>query len=69
MNNYTIVIEKTETRYSTYVPDLPGCITVGDTVNQTRKHIKKAIELYIEELTIEGKSIPKPTTISEIISV
>jgi predicted RNase H-like HicB family nuclease len=69
MKNYTVIIEKTETGYSAYVPDLPGCITVGDSVDQIKKHVKEAIELYIEELEAEGKSIPEPITLSEIISV
>ena len=69
MNNYTIIIEKTESGYSAYVPDLPGCITVGETIDQTREYVKEAIELYIEQLKLEGKVLPKPTTISEIISV
>ena len=69
MSNYTIIIEKTETGYSAYVPDLPGCITVGDTVEETRRHIKEAMELYIEQLKMEGKEIPEPKTISEVISV
>jgi predicted RNase H-like HicB family nuclease len=69
MNKYTIIIEKTDTGYSAYVPDLPGCITVGDTVEQTRAYIKEAIELYLEQLRMDGKEIPKPTTISEIVTV
>ena len=69
MNNYSIVIEKTDTGFSAYVPDLPGCITVGDTVEQTRKFIREAVELYIEQLKSEGKSIPRPTTITDTISV
>jgi predicted RNase H-like HicB family nuclease len=69
MYNYTIIIEKTDTGYSAYVPDLPGCITVGDTINETKRHIKEAVELYIEQLKVDGKPIPEPSTISEIISV
>lgn len=69
MSNYTIIIEKTDSGYSAYVPDLPGCITVGDTVEETRKYIKEAMELYIEQLKSEGKAIPEPKTISGVISV
>jgi len=69
MSNYTIIIEKTETGYSAYVPDLPGCITVGDTVEETKRHIKEAMELYIGQLKMEGKAIPEPKTISEVISI
>ncbi len=69
MSNYTIIIEKTDSGYSAYVPDLPGCITVGDTVEETKKYIKEAMELYIEQLKSEGKAIPEPQTISEVITV
>ena len=69
MRNYTTIIEKTDTGYSAYVPDLPGCITVGDTIEETKKFIREAIELYIEQLKIEGKKIPDPTTVSEIVTV
>ena len=48
--NYLIIIEPTKTGFSAYSPDLPGCITVGDTVEQTREHMREAIELYMEEL-------------------
>lgn len=40
---YAIVIEKTPSNYSTYVPDLPGCITTGETVEETRTEIRAAI--------------------------
>jgi len=69
MKKYTVIIEKTESGYSAYVPDLPGCITVGESIDQIKQHIKEAIELYIEELESEGKNIPEPNTLSEIISV
>ncbi len=69
MNNYTIIIEKTDTGYSAYVPDLPGCITVGDTIEETKSHIKEAMELYIDQLKLEGKTVPQPTTFSEVVSV
>ena len=69
MNNYTIIIEKNAIRYSAYVPDLPGCVAVGDTISETKKHIKEAMELYIDQLKAYGKPMPEPSTISEIISV
>ena len=69
MKHYTVIIERTETGYSAYVPDLPGCITVGDTIDQTKTYIKEAIELYIEELKAEGKNVPEPNTVSDVISI
>lgn len=65
---YLIIIEPTKTGFSAYSPDLPGCITVGDTVEQTREHMQEAIELYIEELTESGEHIPQPRKLNEQIN-
>lgn len=66
---YAVVIEKTETGYSAYVPDLPGCVSVGATREQMERNIKEAIELYIDELREQGVSIPAPTTDTDYITV
>ena len=57
MREYTVIYEWAGNNYSAYVPDLPGCVACGDTVEETRGLIKEAIELYIEELKKEGKPI------------
>lgn len=62
---YLIVIEPTETGFSSYSPDLPGCITVGMTVEQTRENMREAIELYLEELLEAGEEIPSPRKIGD----
>jgi predicted RNase H-like HicB family nuclease len=69
MAKYTIIIEETKTGYSAYVPDLPGCITVGDTIDQVKGHMKEAIELYVEELKLTGQKIPEPRTKSDFIVI
>jgi predicted RNase H-like HicB family nuclease len=69
MAKYTIIIEKTKTGYSAYVPDLPGCITVGDTIDQVKDHMKEAIQLYIEELKLTGQKIPEPLTQSDVVVI
>ncbi|MFM6526861.1 MAG: type II toxin-antitoxin system HicB family antitoxin, partial [Dolichospermum sp.] len=48
--------------YSAYVPDLPGCVACGDTLEETEELMKEAIELYLEVLKEDGKPIPKPST-------
>jgi predicted RNase H-like HicB family nuclease len=60
MQKYLVVIEKAENNYSAFSPDLPGCITTGDSVEETIVHIKEAIELYLETVTEEGENIPVP---------
>jgi len=48
--DYTIVIEPTDSGFSAYSPNVPGCITVGETVEQTIQHMEEAVALNIEEL-------------------
>lgn len=58
MEKYLVVIEKADGNYSAFSPDLPGCITVGKTIEETIHSIKEAIELYLEEIAEEGDDIP-----------
>lgn len=59
---YLVIIEKTDTGYSAYVPDLPGCITVGDTREEIEKNIQEAIQLHLEGMKEDGLEIPLPST-------
>jgi predicted RNase H-like HicB family nuclease len=59
---YAVVIEKAEGNYSAYVPDLPGCIATGDTVEEVESEIREAIEFHIEGLREDGLSVPEPTS-------
>ena len=53
---YAIVIERGPTSYGAYVPDLPGCITTGKTIEETLANIREAIELFLETLTDDERS-------------
>jgi predicted RNase H-like HicB family nuclease len=66
---YAIVIEKTASNYSAYVPDLPGCITTGATVAEVEAGIREAIELHLAGLREDGQAIPEPSSEVEYISV
>lgn len=55
---YAVVIEKAGNNYSAYVPDLPGCVAVGDTIEETEAEIRSAIEFHIEGMIEDGLSIP-----------
>ena len=66
---YAVVIEKTDTGYSAWVPDLPGCVSVGRTREEMNRNIREAIELYLDELREQGASISAPTTDAEYVSV
>ena len=66
---YAVVIEKGETSYGAYVPDLPGCIAAGETKEEVIKLIHEAIEFHIEGLKENGEPIPNPSSSIEIIEV
>ena len=65
---YTVIFEKTNTGYSAYVPDLPGCITTGKTKEETERNIAEALHGHIALMRAEGLPIPEPTTEAERIS-
>lgn len=66
---YTVVIEKTRTGYSAYVPDLPGCVAVARTAAKVRKLIAEAVELHVQDMRQRGRKIPKPTTVSHTVEL
>ncbi len=69
MSTYTVFIEPTETGFSAYVPDLPGCVAAASTLKETRELIKEAIEFHIEGLRMNGDAVPEPTRHVEQIEV
>ena len=66
---YAIVIEKGEGNYSAYVPDLPGCVAVGDTVEELEREILEAIKFHLEGMRADGLSIPVPTSQVDYVEV
>jgi predicted RNase H-like HicB family nuclease len=58
---YAIVIEKGEGNYSAYVPDLPGCIATGNTLEEVKHNMREALVLHIEGMREDGKPVPEPT--------
>ncbi|MBE7500329.1 MAG: type II toxin-antitoxin system HicB family antitoxin [Verrucomicrobiales bacterium] len=66
---YAIVIEKSETGYGAYVPDLPGCIAVGETIEETESLIREAVGFHLEGLRADGACIPAPTSRAEYVEV
>lgn len=61
--DYVVVIEKAnDGSYSAYVPDLPGCVSCGDTEEEVRQMIEEAVTLHLESLRSHGDPIPPPTT-------
>lgn len=66
---YAVIIEKGETGYGAYVPDLPGCVAAGESMEEVKKLIQEAIEFHIEGLKENGESVPEPASSIEFIEV
>ena len=64
---YAVVIEKAENKYSAYVPDLPGCVAAGATVEEVEREIKEAIRFHVDGLRQDGLPIPQPTAVCEYV--
>ncbi len=69
MVRYAVVIEKGEGNYSAYVPDLPGCVAVGDTIEETQREIQEAIAFHLEGLRADGLPIPEPSSRVDYVEV
>ena len=66
---YLVVIERAETGYSAYSPDLDGCVATGPTKDEVERKMREAIEFHIEGLRQEGYSIPPPSSYSSYVDV
>ena len=66
---YAVVIEKAEGNYAAYVPDLPGCVATGATIEETERSIREAIEFHVEGLRADGVPIPEPSSRVEYIDI
>lgn len=66
---YLVVVEKGPTSFGAYVPDLPGCIAVGESREEVLASIQEAIEFHLEGLKQDGEPIPAPTSSSEVVDV
>jgi predicted RNase H-like HicB family nuclease len=60
VKEYTVIYERGETNWGAIVPDLPGCVSIGDTLEVVQRNVKQAIELYLEVLAERGDPIPEP---------
>ena len=66
---YLIVIEKSDTGYSAYSPDLPGCVSTGATREEAESNMREAISFHIEGMREDGLDIPIPTSYSSYVEV
>ena len=66
---YVILIEPTETGFSAYSPDLPGCVSTGRTTREVEGNMREAVRGHLEEMRSAGLPIPKPTTSAGYVEV
>jgi len=66
---YLVIVEEGETSVGAYVPDLPGCVAVGETREEAMDLIREAIELHVESLRENGEPVPAPHSSVERVAV
>ncbi len=66
---FAVVIEKGESSYGAWVPDLPGCVAVSESLEEVQTLIKEAIEFHLEGMRLEGLKIPDPTSITVQVEI
>ncbi|HEY1339781.1 MAG TPA: type II toxin-antitoxin system HicB family antitoxin [Bryobacteraceae bacterium] len=66
---YAVIFERAENNWAAYVPDLPGCATTGQTLEETERNIREAISGHLRTLAEFGEPIPEPTSVAGEVEV
>ena len=66
---YLVIVEKGDSSFGAYVPDLPGCVAIGETKDEAMHLIREAIELHIESLRENVEHVPEPHSYAEKVAV
>ena len=66
---YAIIFERAQSNWAAYVPDLPGCITTGRTLDETKLSIREAIQGHLETLQQFGDPIPEPSSLAGEVEI
>jgi predicted RNase H-like HicB family nuclease len=66
---YVVVIEEGANSFGAYLPDLPGCVVVGETREEALQLIREAVELHITSLREQGDPVPQPTSTTDYVQV
>ncbi len=69
MKKYAIVVERAGSNYAAYVPDLPGCVATGETVEATERLLRRAIEVHVAGLREDGLPVPEPSSIVDYLEI
>jgi predicted RNase H-like HicB family nuclease len=67
--SYLVVIERGDTSFGAHVPDLPGCVAVGETEEEAVRLVREAITLHLEALAEQGLPIPEPRSRAQLVAV
>jgi len=66
---FAVIVEKSENNYGAWAPDLPGCVTTGQTVEETLANMREAIEFHLDGMREDGEPIPEPTSLAALVEV
>ena len=66
---YLVVYEQGETSFGAYVPDLPGCVAVGESLDEVKTLIREAIDIHLDGMKEDGLRIPEPSSHTEFVEV
>jgi predicted RNase H-like HicB family nuclease len=66
---YAVIFEKADNNWAAYVPDLPGCVSTGKTLDETERHIREAIAGHIRTLREFGEPVPEPASVAREVEV
>ncbi len=69
MSKYLIIIEETESGFSAYSPDIPGCVSTGSSREEVERRMREAIEFHLDGLREDGQPIPKPSSSAAYVDV
>jgi len=69
MKRYAIVVERAESNYAGYVPDLPGCVATGPTVEATERLLREAIQIHVQGLREDGLPLPEPSSVVDYLEI
>ena len=69
MKRYAIVVERAQSNYAAYVPDLPGCVATGASVEETERRLREAIDLHLQGLREDGLPVPEPSSVVDYVEL
>jgi predicted RNase H-like HicB family nuclease len=66
---YLVVVEEGLTSFGAYVPDLPGCVAVGESREEVLTLVREAMEFHLEDLKEVGGGVPRPSSTGELVEI